>query len=589
VQSVAFTRDGKLLATGSEDHTIRLWNVQSRQLVRELKGEGPVYCLAFSPDGQTLASGSCKMYEGSPDKGARLWDVGTGELVRKLELPAYVRALTFSPDGNWLAVGAPEWRDIHVWNARNYDEPPKLLMGPGGYSALAFSPDSQWLASGSYEPMVRLWDLLTTEEIAALEFKTGTVHALAFSPDGSEVLIGTNTLNLLRWNLPTRTLAATIRGGEVFAARYLADGSQFLTSTGDSIDLWSAADNKRIALLAGHVDEVRALDLAPTEPLIASGAQDGLVKLWPIPQRSELEQSRGTFWVGFSKEGRSLYRLGRTSLEVWDPARGVKTDTLASELKEPSAVNISRDATLLAVAQKQGPTIVWDLTGGSKRELAQDPETTAVAISPDGKLLAAGYSKSPALSEIKIWDLTTGQPLFVLPNKWQVGELSFSHDGTRLVVACWYEYANIHCDVVVWDVPKRERVADLVGHQMSVTSVEFSPDGQYIASCSWDNNVRLWDAKTCQHIATLEGHEASIYCLKFAPNSPRLFSGDGKGIVLIWDLLSHQQVGRLENHTALVRSLAISPNEELLISAASGNADDSGEVLLWPAPKKLHE
>ena len=249
---------------------------------------------------------------------------------------------------------------------------------------------------------------------------------------------------------------------------------------------------------------------------------------------------------------------------------------------------ISADAGLLAVAQRQGATIVWNLAEGTKRELAQDPDTTAVALTEDGQLLAAGYSKSPALSEIKIWNLATGQVLCTLPNKWNVGELSFSPDGTKLAVAGWYEYGNIHCDVVVWDVRKQERVADLVGHQMSVTSVEFSPDGSMLASGSWDNNVRLWDTKGWQLIATLEGHEASVYCVKFAPNSPRLFSGDGDGTVRIWDLLSHQEVGWLQAHSVFVRSLAVSPNAELLITASS-NTPDAGEVRTWPAPRKLHE
>ena len=299
VLSVAFSPDGQTLASGSDDDTIRFWDVATGQHKATLEGHtGWVLSVAFSPDGQTLASGS-------DDDTIRFWDVATGQHKATFE-PTYgnVLSVAFSPDGQTLASGSDD-RTIRLWDVAAGKLKATLTGHTDNVNSVVFSPDGQTLASGSDDRTIRLWDVAAGKLKATLTGHTDNVNSVMFSPDGQTLASGSLDGTIRLWNANTGQLKTTFTGRVISSVSFSTDG-QTLAGGGSTIDLWDAVTGKGKvrnlseegifrrgkwkavsdmgkSTLTGHTSYVNSVAFSPDGQTLASGSSDGTIRLWELP------------------------------------------------------------------------------------------------------------------------------------------------------------------------------------------------------------------------------------------------------------------------------------------------------------------
>ncbi|MGA7935399.1 MAG: protein kinase [Kovacikia sp.] len=274
VYALALNPIGAILASTSGT-TIKLWDSQTGQPIRNLTGHlDIVYCLAVSPDGEVLFSGSA-------DKSIRLWNLHTGQRLGTANLHTdTVLSLALSPDGQFLASGSLH-DPIKLWDLRNHYEKGELQGHSGRIEALAFSPDGAILASGSGDTSIMLWDMNTGRELRVLKGHTQPIAALAFSPDGKTFSSGSWDGTVKLWSTQTwrekRTLA--IESGRVSAIAYSPDGKTLITGS-DSLKLWNPRTGKDINLLTEHPTSISSVVFSGDSKTFVSASWDGAIRIW---------------------------------------------------------------------------------------------------------------------------------------------------------------------------------------------------------------------------------------------------------------------------------------------------------------------
>lgn len=277
VNSVAISPDGRILASGSEDNTIKLWDMNTGKMVRTFKKgwwqkghEGPVRTVIFSPDGEFLVSGS-------DDNTIKFWELKTGKLRRIfVGNGLWVRALAFSPDGRILAS---ESEMIKLWEVKTG----KTLFTLNGKNTVAFSPDGRILASGGANNAIKLWDVNTATEIQTLERHGNVVTALAFSPNGRILASGSEDDTIKLWDLSTGKQRCTLIGHEhsVFSIVFHPNGQTLASASGDdTIKHWDVDTGKEIYTFYGHDCTVNSIAFSPNGQILVSASNDKTIKLW---------------------------------------------------------------------------------------------------------------------------------------------------------------------------------------------------------------------------------------------------------------------------------------------------------------------
>ena|GEM_PF-743053 len=276
VHTLAVSPDGTILASGSEDHSIKLWRVSDGALIRTLNGHNlAVQSLAFSPDGRTLASGSFKVI--------LLWRVADGAILDTLNEHSHmVLSLAFSPNGATLASGCMD-NVLKIWRVADGICLKTIADHTGYVYSLAFSPNGATLASASGDKTVKLWKTADWKILRTLAGHTSYVISVAFSSDGASVISGGTEKAIRFWRVADGVCTNTMQlnGDDVYDVALSPDEKQIVTGGPEwRMNVWDIASGDLITMLTGHRAQVRCIQLCPDGNTLASGSTDETVILW---------------------------------------------------------------------------------------------------------------------------------------------------------------------------------------------------------------------------------------------------------------------------------------------------------------------
>ena len=489
VGSVALSRDGKMLAAGLFNKTVRLWATDKDTPLATYEGfSANVFYPAFSPDGKILITYDDKtliQHSTSPPY-QKVNDVLTNEKIG---------CVSFSADGKKLLAGVsenkfrimdwPDWREV------------RLLDGPGRNTSSAcphsISADGETLAT-LHDGKIYLLDVLSWSTLGSFD-PGGWLTDVAMTPDGKKIAVRDST-SIRMWDVRDVQNQATIfTGSAVEQIAFAGSGKVFATFGNNKVSLWDTQTLKQLPELKEQTWTTNLMAFSRSGR-IATGSKEGTLTLWNMETReasSVLKSCSEVLSLAFSNDEQTV-AVGCTSgnVELWDTTRGQRLKTL------------------------EGHT-------GPVRSLV---------FSADGKLASGSDDKT-----VRLWEAATGRPLWVGANHQDgVLALAVSSDGKKLASA------SKDKTVKLWQVDTGKELLTLVGHKFEVSAVAFSPGGKTVATGGEDKTVRLWDLATGQELVSFTDHGSRVSAVVFSPDGKTLASGSWDKTVKLWMAARNEEV-----------------------------------------------
>ena len=360
-----------------------------------------------------------------------------------------------------------------------------------------------------------------------------------------------------------------------------ADGRLLALGGSKDIYLWHLSTGQFLRKLTGHTNWVNSVAISPNGQTLASGSSDKTVRLWDVATGRQLKQltghTRDLTSVAISPNGQILASGSYDkTLRLWDVAAGRELKQLTGHKYSVNSVVISPNGQILASGSGDETVRLWDVATGRqlKQLTGHKYSVNSVAISPNGQILASGSDDNT----VRLWDLSvSGIGFWKKPSGKQLQQLTghtstvngvtISPNGQILASGSWDQTVRL------WDVATGRQLQQLTGHTGIVNGVSISPNGQILASGSWDKTVRLWDVATGRQLKQLRGYG---YSVAISPNGQILASESLDKTVRLWDVATGRELQQLTGHTGIVNGVSISPNGQIL---ASGSDDKT--VRLW--------
>jgi WD40 repeat protein len=632
--AVAFSPDGKLIATGSFDKTIKLWDPSGKE-IRTFGGpaghQNLVLAVAFSRNGQMLATGSS-------DNSAKIWDVPSSSPLREFAFAAPVQTVAMSADGTKLAGGGADGA-IKVWNAAD-GKPAQTITGHSGpIISLSYSANNQMLASAGADRTLRFWNAADGKPIATVVAHSGPVNAVAFHPNNTQAFsIGDDGL-LKWWQLPiapSRALPAhadavtqiveSVNGAQVLSAGAdklvrlsdFANGQpvrQFPGATaavnaialspngnlvaGGTADgrlfLWNSADAKVLGQKTAQVGGVTGLAFHPQNTQLLSAGKDGSIKLWPlppIPARS-LTHPAAVLAAATTADGKRLFTGSDDKiLRSWDLSKDQVDRQLTGHTGPITAIAVSADGQILISGSADKTVRFWDL-GGGKEKLALNAHTgivTSLSLNPNGQQLLSASEDG----KIKVWQLpimppanqpagtVTVPPLREISHGAPVRQAFFSPKGDQ--VLSWGDDKTLK----LWNAADGKPIKSIPA-KGSIAGVAVTAESAKIVVAETDGAVSVWANPPGEKPVASFSLPGPIQAIAVIPNGTRMaVASDNKGnpIIRVADLANGTELVSFAEHTGAIRSLQFAADNRTLISASADKTVryfDAGVIASWNA------
>ena len=487
VTSLGFPSDGRFLASGSFDGTVRLWDIDTDKQTAVFAGHrGGIAAIAVSPDGKTVVSGDD--WKGT----LILWDTETGEQLER----------------------HTTYRDNLIRRLQISLDKHRTVTHPNAIEALAFSPDGKIFASGHRDSILRLWNSENGRKLSTLrDHKRGGIEGLAFSPDG-KTLASSTIDGIISYTFPKGkpqshiTLKKSSPKHLVFAPdskTFIGFDWQSWKGKNEDLHVWDTKTGERLqSIYTKHTDQHEALAISPDGSIILTGSWDGTIHQWRTATGTYLStfatgHGRGASALAFSEDGETLIstlvRWGHEDQHLfWDTTTGVQIS--APDLKETlgkQSPNLPNRVIAAKIDEDRKYIQVQEVVTGREmyRITEHKGDIWTFSFSPDRKILASGSNDAT----IRLWDAITGNEILTLSTYTNaVFAVAFSPDGKILAGGSVYDSQLGRSDLIrLWEIPSGRILATLAGHTSTVRVLRFSPDGKTLASSSSDGTILLWN------------------------------------------------------------------------------------------------
>jgi WD40 repeat protein/serine/threonine protein kinase len=572
VGGVAFSGDGRTLASGDQDHgRIQIWDAATGEPRSSFPTPpAQIWTIALSADGSLLARGT-KQYA------LDVWDVKTGRM-RWAADPSMgaPRSLLFTGQGDVLASferGAP--RVYEAATGRILAE-----LGPEHtQQAVALSGDGGTLAVAD-DDAVALFRFPSLTPAGRLLPKAGLMTNLAFAPDGRQLVASRLDRTLITIDVASPERVNVLKGHQeaIGELAYTGDGRRILSQSNDGVRLWDAATGQLLMVLRGENSD-RCMAVSPDGARFATGGADEKVMVYGIVRepasRLFASHADSVTRTAFSRDGGRIVTGGAgrdPTVRIFDAATLAPLARLEGHASRIGCVAFHPDGARVASGSTDGSVRVWDWAKGTESfRVAVQEKPEDVAFSPDGTLLA----ESGTGGVVHLFDACTGAPVGALVGHTDtVGGLAFSPDGRRLASA------SNDRTVRLWDVATRKLERVLEGHREWAWGAAFSPDGRVVAAGGKDGDILLWDAASGAVLKRLSGHRKWVNQVGFGARGDTLVSCSDDGTVRVWDVASGE--ARMVYRTqAIVESVDLSPDGAWLLL----NKGSAGELFPARLPK----